>query len=196
MIEQDGIDRLSMRTLAERLESGTATLYRHFASRQELVGHIVDEILGDVSIDVAASGRQDWQAILASGARSMYAVLTRFKGLPAVFADDIPRGPNSMRQRERFIAVLMAARFSPEIAALAYATIARFVLGFAIQADTGGNSESRLNLAIRDFARSGPVEQYPSLNAVADQLPFGLDQEFEFGLQLILSGLSSLTDHK
>ena len=40
-----------MRSLAQRLESGTATLYRHFANRSELVAMVVDRMLGEVDLD-------------------------------------------------------------------------------------------------------------------------------------------------
>src|SRR5689334_21438086 len=48
IVDEEGADALSMRTLAQRLESGTATLYRHFGSRAQLVAHVVDAVLGEV----------------------------------------------------------------------------------------------------------------------------------------------------
>ncbi|MEU0948098.1 TetR family transcriptional regulator [Streptomyces canus] len=40
-----------MRTLAERLGSGTATLYRHFGNRAGLVAQVVDHMFGLVELD-------------------------------------------------------------------------------------------------------------------------------------------------
>ena len=48
IVDEQGADALSMRSLAQRLGSGTATLYRHFASRSELVSMVVDRMLEDV----------------------------------------------------------------------------------------------------------------------------------------------------
>ena len=42
LVDAQGADALSMRTLAQRLNPGTATLYRHFANRSELIAHVVD----------------------------------------------------------------------------------------------------------------------------------------------------------
>ena len=41
IIDEEGADALSMRSLAQRLDSGTATLYRHFPNRAALIapGH-------------------------------------------------------------------------------------------------------------------------------------------------------------
>ena len=49
LVDEHGADALSMRSLAQRLGSGTATLYRHFANRAELVAMVVDRMLGEVS---------------------------------------------------------------------------------------------------------------------------------------------------
>jgi AcrR family transcriptional regulator len=43
---EDRAKALSMRTPAQRLDSGTATLYRHFSSRADLLAHALDAVLG------------------------------------------------------------------------------------------------------------------------------------------------------
>ena len=50
-----------MRSLAQRLGSGTATLYRHFASRSELVAMVVDRMLGEIDLDAQAVAELPWQ---------------------------------------------------------------------------------------------------------------------------------------
>ncbi len=42
--DEEGAEALSMRALAERLGSGTATPYRHFSNRAELAAQVVDQI--------------------------------------------------------------------------------------------------------------------------------------------------------
>src|SRR5438309_8059110 len=51
IVDEVGTDAFSMRLLADRLGSGTATLYRHLASKDELMVYVVDRILGEVDID-------------------------------------------------------------------------------------------------------------------------------------------------
>ncbi|MEU2031193.1 hypothetical protein [Nocardia amamiensis] len=41
-----------MRSLAQRLDSGTAVLYRAVANRAEFIGHVVDWVFGEVDLDV------------------------------------------------------------------------------------------------------------------------------------------------
>ena len=49
--EEEGADALSLRALAQRLESSTATLYRHFDSRADLLAQVVDRIFGEIDVD-------------------------------------------------------------------------------------------------------------------------------------------------
>src|SRR2546430_1768414 len=46
IVDEQGADALSMRSLAQALDSGTATLYRHFANRAELIAQVVDRVFG------------------------------------------------------------------------------------------------------------------------------------------------------
>jgi hypothetical protein len=99
-----------------------------------------------------------------------------------------------MTLRERSIAILLDNGFSPHLAARAYATLARYVLGFAIQLNapgiTGQGDDVQLSATFRDLDRS----LFPATVAVADSLPVPLEDEFAFGLELILNGLGQLRD--
>src|ERR1700748_336796 len=75
LVEERGADALSMRSLAQRLGSGTATLYRHFGSRSELVASLVDEMIGE--IDTTSIASPSWQQTCRSFARSMFDALGR-----------------------------------------------------------------------------------------------------------------------
>lgn len=196
IIDAQGIDALSMRSLAQHLDSGTATLYRHFSGRQELIGHVVDRILSEASPTLDDDVPRDWQSVVALRARSMYALLRRYRGIAALLAESIPDGPNAMDIRERFIGLLLASGFSAKVASHAYATIARFVLGFAIQFGDQGNFVANPRRSSSPYRRDVDLQKYPALNAVSGHLPIGLDDEFEFGLQLLLAGLSLLKEGK
>lgn len=192
IIDTQGIDALSMRTIAQQLGSGTATLYRHFNGRADIISLVVDRIIADVVIEFTDAELGDRQSSLAAMARSMYRFLSRYKGIATLLTETMPNGPNSMVLRERLISFLLKNGFKPEIAARAFATIFTFVLGFAIQGDSQENSGSNEKSNI--YLSGVDPDKYPSLNMVAKYLPIPLDVEFEFGLQLILSGLSQLQE--
>jgi TetR/AcrR family transcriptional regulator, tetracycline repressor protein len=194
IVDEDGADALSMRTLAQRLNSGTATLYRHFANRSDLVAQVIDRVFGDVEYDTAQNGSQSWQETCKSFARKTFDVLRHHPNVAPLLVERIPIGPNAMAGREHIIALLLDSGFEPELAARSYATVARHVLGFAIQLTTpagAGQTETDDATASNQFHGVNPAE-FPATIRVADHMPVPLEEEFEFGLELIINGLTQM----
>jgi AcrR family transcriptional regulator len=192
IVDERGADALSMRSLAQHLGSGTATLYRHFASRSELAAMVVDRMLGDLNLDPYAE--LPWQEACISVAQDMFDALARHGNVAPLLIGLVPMGPNALAQRELVLSVLLAADFPPATAALTYASLSRYVLGFAIQltgpeAEQGQESEqAELSAKFHELDAS----QYPATVAVADHLPVPLTEEFAFGLRRIVAGLEML----
>lgn len=190
ILDEQGADALSMRTLAQRLGSGTATLYRHFANRSELVATVVDHILGAADLDPDEIAAQPWPQACTSFAKHMFAALRGHGNVAALLTDYIPMGPNALAHRELCLSVLLDSGFAPDVAAHAYATLARYVLGFAIQHSGAADTEQDAASASA-FGKLDP-ERYPATASVADALPVPLVEEFSFGLQLLVAGLERL----
>ena len=189
IVDDEGADALSMRSLAQALDSGTATLYRHFANRAELVAQVVDRVFGEAEFDDGLAGLE-WQQACQTVAQGMFDALARHRNVAPLLVLQVATGPNAMVIRERCVAVLLANGFPAHQAARAYATLARYVLGFAIQlaGQTGDDDEAVARL------RDADPDLFPATAAVADSLPVPLGEEFAFGLELLLSGLSQLRD--
>jgi AcrR family transcriptional regulator len=189
IVDEDGADALSMRSVAQRLNSGTATLYRHFASRSQLVAGVVDFALGPVTIDVDELGTMTWQQACKASAHSMFSALSAHRNAAPLLVGRIPTGPNALAHREACVRLLLKAGFAPSLAARTYATIARYILGFAMQLAADSDLEDAR--ATHEFHALAPA-QYPATTTVADALPVPLEEEFAFGLDLIIEGLSRL----
>jgi len=181
----------SMRLLADRLGSGTATLYRHLTGKDELMAYVVDRILGEVDTDTDAYSLDTtpWQEAMARGAIAFYEVLKKHpNALPLL--SQVPVGPNALIHRERSLAVLIARGFPLELAARTYTAVAHYVVGFALQQHAEGAPRRGDAARLRDFYRALDAEIYPATVAAADELTsVALDEEFRFGLQLILDGV-------
>lgn len=181
-----------MRSLAQRLGSGTATLYRHFSNRSELVSQVIDHILGEVDLDARALADLPWQQACITFAQHMFDALRRHGNVAPLLIEYTPTGPSALANRERCLVILLDNGFAPAVAAHAYATLARYVLGFALQLPgaTDGGGEAELSAA---FHRLDP-SRYPATVTVTDELPVPLADEFAFGLRLIVSGLERLRE--
>jgi len=89
------------------------------------------------------------------------------------------------------VAVLLACGFRLDLAARAYAAVAHYVVGFALQQHAPGAPQPEDAAKLRDFYRALDAETYPATVAAADELTsVPLSEEFRFGLQLVLDGSS------
>lgn len=186
IVDEEGAEALSMRKLAQRLDSGTATLYRHFTSRADVIAHVVDRVLGEVEFTQELSGL-GWEKACKSFAVATFDALRRHRNVAPLLVEQPPIGPNALVQRERLIAMLLDNGFPAELAARSYATLARYVLGFVVQV-TGQNSLDHARIA--GVFQELDSQLYPATVAVADHLPVPLQDEFTFGLDLIVNGLA------
>jgi AcrR family transcriptional regulator len=168
-------------------------LYRHFANRGELVAQVADRVLGEVELNAEELTAMSWQKAFRMVAHRIFDAMSRHKNVAPLLLEQLAIGPNAMAHRERCVAVLLDNGFPPHLAARAYATLARYVLGFAIQLNapsTGQSDDAQLSATFRRLDRS----VFPATVAVADSLPVPLEDEFAFGLELILKGLGQLRE--
>jgi TetR/AcrR family tetracycline transcriptional repressor len=186
IVDEEGAEALSMRTLAQRLGSGTATLYRHFANRSEVSAHVVDRVFSEVEFSAEELAAMGWQRACESFARAMFEVLHRHRNVAPLLIEQAPIGPNAMAQREQLLKVMLDNGFSAQHAARSYATVARYVLGFAVQFSDHEADDAELT---RHFRELDP-RRFPATRTVADYLPVPLDEEFALGLELIIDGLA------
>ncbi|MFJ9012456.1 TetR/AcrR family transcriptional regulator [Streptomyces canus] len=195
IVDEEGVEALSMRTLAQRLGSGTATLYRHFDNRAALVAHVVDRMFGSIEIGDDELAAMGWRDACRTTVQAMFDAVSRHENVAPLLVEGIPVGPNAMAVRERCIAVLLADDFPPRVAAHAYATLSRYALGFAIQirGHHGGDRPGDDGQASAAFRAADP-SLYPATAAVAEWMPVPLEEEFRFGLELLLDGLGRLRE--
>ncbi|GLK50129.1 TetR family transcriptional regulator [Brevundimonas intermedia] len=181
IVNRDGPDALSMRALADALESGTATLYRHVSGRPALEALLVDAVFAQ--LDLADDG-DEWRSRTAGLARGMYEALRRHPGVAPLMLRSTPNGPNAMKHRERCIALLQAEGFAAGEAAVIYATLAHYVLGSTLQLIRHDDRSAQAFEAVDPAA-------YPATRAAAatGRLPVAPEDEFSYGLELMLDGL-------
>jgi TetR/AcrR family transcriptional regulator, tetracycline repressor protein len=194
IVDEEGADALSMRSLAHRLNSGTATLYRHFGSRAGLVGQVVDAVYAETELDDESLQKLTWQEACRRIALTMFKVLGRHRNVAPLLVEAFPTGPHALGVRERCLAVLLGNGFSPGLAARTYAVLSRYVLGFGVQLQVADGGQPETGSAAVDVLHALDPDEFPATTQVAGQLPVPLAEEFDFGLTLLIGGLGGLVD--
>jgi AcrR family transcriptional regulator len=186
IVDEEGAEALSLRVLAQRLDSSTATLYRHFANRAELIDQVVDDIFSGVPVRADELQSLGWEDACRAMATWMFDNLRSHPNVAPLLLSRAATGPHAMALRELALQVLLDAGFAPPVAVRCYATLARFVLGFAIQL----NGEEAADGALAAASRNSEEDSFPATAAVAAFVPLPLEEEFTFGLDLLLTGLA------
>lgn len=192
VIERDGLERVSMRRVALELDTGPASLYRHVASRDELLVIVADELIGTLSLDAVPPG-EDWRRRTEDYARQFRSALVASPALRQLVTHAQLLGPNALRARETALADLLAAGFAPALAVRTYLAVTHYVIG-AVQLDDRSTKHHGYDRrALQTLFRSLEPATYPTVHALGGELG-GLhpDDEFEFGLHALLDGIAAM----
>jgi AcrR family transcriptional regulator len=199
VIDQGGLRELTMRRVAEELGTGAASLYRHFASRDELLVEVADLVLGELE---AADPALGWREAVEKLAHDLRRLLVGHRGVVLIASNAPLLGPNAMRVRELFWSVMVRDGCDPEFAVRTYGSVIHFVASSAIFSAAAmrrgaepwkGTTSSGL-LELLDLL---PSSQYPTvlkLSNLADKPD--PEHDFQFGLRALLDGMWSSQGHR
>jgi AcrR family transcriptional regulator len=187
-----GIGALTIRSLAQELGVKPMSVYHHVANKDEILDGIVDLVFSEIELPVAGG---DWRTEMRRRADSARHVLRRHSWAIGLMESRTSPGPATLLHHDAIIGTLRKAGFSIELTAHAYALIDSYVYGFALQeAGLPFERDSVADLA-EPMMRQFPEGAYPHLVELTTEyiLQPGYDfgDEFEFGLNLIVDGLSA-----
>jgi AcrR family transcriptional regulator len=196
LLDRDGLAGLSMRKLADELGVGAASLYWHVGDKEELLGLLLDRIVGETQL--LEPDPANWQEQVKEMGRESRRLLQRHRDAAQISLGRIPVGPHSMPVLERYLAVLVGAGLPKRVIAHAADMFALYVGGFAFEesmqvSPLGDEQAGQDQLAA--YFRSLPPDEFPSLVALADDLTAGdNDERFEFALDLLVRGLEAMAE--
>jgi AcrR family transcriptional regulator len=196
LLDEHGLEALSMRRIAEELDTGAASLYWHVGSKDGLLDLIFDEVIGEV--EVPEPEPQRWQGQLKEVARAVRAVILRHRDVVRISIGRTPMGPNALRVSEGLFAILRAGRIPDPLAVTAQHLLFAIVNGFTLDeiAELGvgiqGRPDEHAANAARAYLAELPAERFPNLIAVAEHFHYAdNDQSFELLIDLFVDGLAA-----
>ncbi|HEY3886292.1 MAG TPA: TetR/AcrR family transcriptional regulator C-terminal domain-containing protein, partial [Vicinamibacterales bacterium] len=128
LLDEAGLDELTMRRLAGRLGVKAASLYRHVRDKNELLALLGDEISGEIPLP---EQHGDWREQLKTLARNVRRGLLAHRDGPRVLASTPPSGPRRLRHVEAVLRILRDAGLSERDAARAAYHMNNVVTEFA-----------------------------------------------------------------
>jgi AcrR family transcriptional regulator len=180
LVDEKGLDALTMRALASELEVSPMALYNHVHDKDELVDLMVDLMLGEVDCTPGPNA-ENWAAQLRNLVCSYHRALSAHPQLARVYSSRVCLGPHGLAIIERVLQLLLQAGFPPATAADAFFALYTYTVGFHRMGEVDALEFAAL-----------PPEQIPTIVALAPHLR-GTRRRggFEYGLDTLLAGLNT-----
>ncbi|MEU7990069.1 TetR/AcrR family transcriptional regulator [Streptosporangium canum] len=189
LLDAEGADRLTMRRLAERLSTGSTTLYWHVKTKDDVLDLALDAIFAEV--EIPSKSDQGWRADITALINGWRAVLLRHPWSAALLSRPM-LGPNVLARSEFLYATLLEAGVvEPHLTAAAYG-LSNYVIGSGLmQATWPANAEQDVRRAAREHLRANR-ERYPALAAHGPLVTEGdWGTSFTLGLAWLLDGIQA-----
>ncbi|HEY7143757.1 MAG TPA: TetR/AcrR family transcriptional regulator [Streptosporangiaceae bacterium] len=102
--DAEGLEAVTMRRVADRLNTGAMSLYRHVPDKEALVSMMIETVLGD-AISAEELPRQGWRESLRAMAQATWRLSRRHRWYPEATIAQPPITPNGVAGLEYSLAV-------------------------------------------------------------------------------------------
>ncbi|HTW20974.1 MAG TPA: TetR/AcrR family transcriptional regulator [Mycobacteriales bacterium] len=192
LLDTEGVSGFSLPKLGRALGADQTAVYRHFASKDDLMLAIADRLIEESTANLTE--HDCWVETLADVARQLRATYLAHPAAASLSACRTTRRPAEMRAIDTIIGAVLGAGFKGAAAARMYRAFGDFNLAWS-----GGEATFlSLDPAIQRFDRSAWTQaylevgqqDYPNTWRIRTALPdVGDDEIFESILGLVLGGM-------
>ncbi|MFJ4653774.1 TetR/AcrR family transcriptional regulator C-terminal domain-containing protein [Nocardia sp. NPDC088792] len=193
--DAEGLDAVSMRRVATDLASGTASLYRYVANRDELLDLMIDAAQGDADLPGLTG---DWHADLTAQARHLRTTLLRHPWLGRQLAGRPSFGPNALRRIDFVLAaaapltadITLASHIVDALSSYVFGATSHELAALHAQQRTGQTEDQwRATVApyLREVIATGDYPHFA--RRIIDAEDATPTASFEFGLTCLLQGI-------
>jgi AcrR family transcriptional regulator len=191
LMRAEGLERVTMRRLADQLDTGPASLYVYVRDTADLHAAVLEEMLGQVDL-APAHGGGDWRERLTAVLRSYLGVLFEHPGLARSALVARPTGPNALALIESLLVILEDGDVPGPRAAWAVDLLLHFATATAAEQSTRTNDPA-MGQQDEDMAvalRSASPAAYPRISALQDELLAGPGADrLAWGFAVLIDGI-------
>jgi len=173
LLHEEGIKKLSIRNLAQRLEVKGASLYYYIKNKSELLELVSEEICKRIEYP---SPKDNWETQLLSIAGQFRECMLAVNDSAHVLSETPPNTPSRIKLIRKINTLFEQTGMNKEDIFSSSWILNNYITSFVIE-------EYRIR-ALMDMERNVPI---------MDELPFDLehmnmDREFQFGMEILIEG--------
>ncbi|WP_328492016.1 TetR/AcrR family transcriptional regulator [Streptomyces sp. NBC_00414] len=197
LMRAEGLEKVTMRRLAQELDTGPASLYVYVANTAELHAAVLDELLGEVELNPAevdkGAGGGDWAARLVRVLTSYTGVLFEHPGLARSALTARPSGEHYLRLLERLLAILDEGGVPRTQAAWGVDVLLQFATATAAEHSTRSQSPDTADEwdALTRAVHGAPARTHPHLHTLAGSLLSGSPEDrMAWCFRMLINGIT------
>jgi len=189
LVEQEGLERVTMRRVAQELDTGPASLYVYVRNRADLHAALLDHVLSQLALP---AGRQ-WRGTLVGLLADLTGLLHAHPALARSAMTLRPAGRNYLRLLDHVVSLLRQGGTSPRQAAWGADVLLLYVT--AVATEQAGRDES-IEAAGEDRHLTETLaaldgHEHPHLAWARDELLSGTPaQRLSWQLGLLIEGIT------
>jgi AcrR family transcriptional regulator len=191
ILRAEGLQKVTMRRLAQELDTGPASLYVYVRNTAELHAAVLDELLGEVDLG-PVRGEGDWRERLVRILFSYTAVLFEHPGLARSALVTRPSGRHYLDLLEALLALLAEGGVPDGQAAWGVDVLLQMATATAAEQSTrdaapeAGEEMDTLMAAVRGASD----RTHPQLSALGEELFSGPGKaRLDWGFRVLISGI-------
>jgi AcrR family transcriptional regulator len=196
VLQERGIEGVTMRAVAQELDTGAASLYVYVASRRELLNQMFDQVAGEVDLGDEADPAR-WREQVEQLLISVLETMNRYPGIARVPLANVPQGTNALVIADRLISLLRAGGVDARSAAWFVDIVFLFVNATAYETAIyvrDGSDSGATAAELEAYFNHVDPGRYPHIASLGPLLTAGDgDQRFRFALRLMIEGLLHAT---
>ena len=192
LADAEGIDKLTMRRLAQELGVEAMTLYYYVKNKDDIVAGIVAAVMGEIELPPRGG---DWKSSLRNAAISAHDVLVRHPWASARMQAAGGLTPERLEYMEAILGCLRAGGFSPWQSHLGYHALESHIVGHTLWIASMALPDDLSDLAASVLREVDPETHPAFVEHLHQHLRERGDTDesaFEFGLDLILDGMERI----
>ena len=191
MADEGGVEAVSMRKLADRLEYGVMSLYNHIPNKDDLLARMVDAVAAEIAPPPPSEAPL---AAIRSVAVSTHDALAQHRWAAGVWLQCLP-GPARSARMEDLLRLFNSSGLSSGLAHHGFHAITNHVLGYTMQQVSMTLADEHPTAKAEEYLQSLPTDEFPHMIAhVHQHLRGDTASSFELVLDLILEGLVRRND--
>ena len=198
LVDEEGMEALSMRRLARELGVDPMAIYHHLPNKRALLFALIGEVFSGMRVPFETAYPGDWRERVRAWARAFRDVARAHPRLvPHLASYPEAAAEATLESTEELYAAFEAAGMTPGEIVGAVGVIVDYLNGFALAEASGALDDPDEHQEMLQMLRARPQGELPAMRRTLEALAYeDLATDFEFGLEVLLAGLEATTHRR